>query len=436
MAQDTPKTLRNSVIYSVFVRNYSEEGTFEALRRDLDRIRALGVDILWLMPIHPTGQVHRKGSLGSPYSIRDYRAVDPALGTMEDFVRLTEDVHARGMRVIIDVVYNHTAHDSVLARKHPEWFYHTPEGQFGNRIGDWWDVIDLDYSHPELWDYQIETLKQWARYVDGFRCDVAPLVPIAFWERAHREVAEVRPGCIWLAESVEPEFVTFCHSINIDAADDNTLYRAFDLCYDYDIYPAFRGYFTGKNTLADYAAAVNGQECTYPDNYVKARFLENHDRHRAAFLLRDEKALRNWTAFQYFQKGAALVYAGQEKGCMHTPSLFDKDTVTWRNDDDPSLDLSPLLRQLYDIKQAAIFSEGRYHVTDLPGDVMAATYTEPGSDCPAMVGVFSLRGQAAVAEVGPLSIPDGIYTDQLSGKTVEVFQGLLSTGGEPLLFSI
>ena len=201
MATNTQKQLRNLTMYSIYVRNYSEEGTFEAVRRDLPRIRALGVDLLWFLPIHPIGRAGRKGTLGSPYAISDYRAVNPEYGTREDFVRLVDEAHRLGMRCLIDVVYNHTAPDSVLAREHPEWFYHRPDGTFGNRIGDWTDVIDLDYSHPALWDYQIETLRQWAAIVDGFRCDVAPLVPLAFWLRAREAVEAVRPGCLWLAET-------------------------------------------------------------------------------------------------------------------------------------------------------------------------------------------------------------------------------------------
>ena len=118
---------------------------------------------------------------------------------MEDFRALADAVHESGMKLLIDVVYNHTSPDSVLSREHPEWFYHKRDGSFGNRIGEWADIIDLDYENRALWDYQIDALKMWAEIVDGFRCDVAPLVPLEFWLRARREVEQVRPGCIWLA---------------------------------------------------------------------------------------------------------------------------------------------------------------------------------------------------------------------------------------------
>ena len=159
MATDTSLALRNALIYQVYIRNHTEEGSFRALEADLPRIRALGTDIIHLLPIHPVGVEGKKGSLGCPYANRDYRSVNPDYGTMEDFRHLVDEMHAQGMKCIIDVVYNHTSPDSTLRREHPEFFYRTPEGGFGNRFGDWSDVIDLNYDVRGLWDYQIETLK-------------------------------------------------------------------------------------------------------------------------------------------------------------------------------------------------------------------------------------------------------------------------------------
>jgi glycosidase len=261
------------------------------------------------MPIHPIGKVKRKGSLGSPYAISDYRAINPEFGTLEDFKSFVNSVHAHGMKCIIDVVYNHTSPDSLLSKAHPEWFYHREDGSFGNRVGDWSDIIDLDYGNRELWDYQIETLRMWAEIVDGFRCDVAPLIPVEFWEKAREEVAAVRPDCLWLSESVEPGFITYMRGRGITALSDSEIFRAFDLSYEYDCYGTFRDCLKGERTLAEYAADINRQEYIFPDNYVKLRFLENHDVPRASFMIPDKKALKNWTAFMFFQKGMALVYA-------------------------------------------------------------------------------------------------------------------------------
>lgn len=426
MAVNTSESYRELVMYSVFVRNYSEEGTFEGVRKDLDRIKALGVDIIWLLPIHPVGKKARKGTLGSPYAISDYRGINPEFGTLDDFRRLVAAIHERGMKCVIDVVYNHTSPDSWLAVNHPEWFYHKPDGSFGNRIGDWSDVIDLDYGNKELWDYQIKTLKMWAEIVDGFRCDVAPLVPLEFWLRARREVEEVRPGCFWLCESVEPEFITATRAQGMASLSDAELYQAFDAAYEYDIYDSFRGCLTGKNTLERYAGDICRQEYIYPENYVKLRFLENHDRPRAAFLLPDEGRLLAWTAFAYFQKGMTLIYAGQEKGVKHLPSLFDADRVQW----DTGRDFSALMSRLHEIKKDPLFARSSYEVRALPGGVLMASHSSGGRRC---VGIFPVSGGSALVDA---ALPDGLYTDLISGDTVEVHAGMVAVDGRAVIINI
>ena len=260
MAKQTSKSLRNMVMYQVFIRNFSEDGSFNSVKEKLSDIKALGTDIIWFMPIHPIGKLKRKGTLGSPYAISDYRAVNPEFGSIGEFKELVDAIHEQGMKCIIDVVYNHTSPDSVLSKMHPGWFFHKEDGGFGNRVGDWTDIIDLDYNNRDLWRYQIDTLKMWARLVDGFRCDVAPLIPLEFWMQARKEVEEVRPDCIWLSESVEPGFITYMRGRGMTALSDSEIYQAFDLCYDYDVYAAWKGCLSGDGTLAQYAEAVNRQE--------------------------------------------------------------------------------------------------------------------------------------------------------------------------------
>ena len=422
MAENTTTLYRNQVIYSVFVRNHTPEGTFDGVRRDLPRIRDLGADVLWLLPIHPIGEAARKGSLGCPYAIRDYRTVNPEYGTLDDFRRLVDETHSLGMKCIIDVVYNHTSPDSVLAAEHPGWFYHKPDGSLGNRVGDWSDVVDLDYSHRELWQYQIDTLKYWASMVDGFRCDVAPLVPLDFWLRAREEVEAIRPGCFWLAESVEPSFVREGRAGGLRVLSDAECFQAFDACYDYDIFDMFQGYLEGEIPLSRYAEAVNGQEVVYPDNFIKLRFLENHDRARAAFVIPDRKALANWTAFLYFQKGITLLYAGQERSCTHRPSLFDKDGADWTGED-----MTPLLKRLAVLKRNPILTDSRYEVRALPGDILYASHRRGDRR---LIGVFSVRGNSALVRV---DAADGFYPNLADGGTVEVYEGMVSCQGGPVI---
>ena len=413
--------LRNMTLYCIFVRNHG--GSFRAAAEDIPRIRALGADAVWLLPIHPIGRAKRKGTLGSPYAIADYRAVNPEYGTMDDFQHLADTVHANGMKLLIDVVYNHTSPDSWLAQHHPEWFYRKPDGGFGNRIGDWSDIIDLDYSQPGLWDYQIDTLKMWAETVDGFRCDVAPLVPLAFWLKARREVEQVRPGCIWLAESVEPEFTRENRRRGMVSHSDAELYQAFDICYDYDVYGDFMRYVQGGSSLADYLAALARQETAYPADYVKLRFLENHDRPRMAFLLPDARLQRNWLAWMFFQKGTALLYGGQEWAVPHRPGLFDPDPVPMVGE----APLAGLIRQLADMKKDELFADGVYTFRAHPRDLLTAEWR---SGSRRALGLFSLRGERGVV---PVSLPDGVWRNTLDGSPVPVECGLMASDGEPIV---
>lgn len=423
MAEYTNKKLRNQVIYSVYVRNHTEEGTFQALEAELDRIKQVGADIIWLMPIHPVGVEKHKGSIGCIYSIKDYRAVNPAYGTKEDFIHLVDQIHANGMKCIIDVVYNHTSPDSWLAENHPEYFYQKPGGGFGNKTGDWGDVIDLDYSSTKkLWNYLIETLCMWAEIVDGFRCDVASMVPLAFWIQARAAVEKVCPGCIWLAESIEPGFLRDNRSRGVLSHSDCELYQAFDITYDYDVRDCFIDYLNGAISLETYVRFLNFQDCIYPDNYIKLRFLENHDQPRIQSLIREEQELRNWIAWQYFQKGTTLVYAGQEVENDHQPSLFDKDTVEWNT----GKDIRAYLHKLYEIKKDEIFAEGAYSLA-AEKDVLTASY-RLGKEV--IYGIFSLKKNGNNRSA---AIPNGTYKELLSGSTVNVKKQTVPLSGDPLI---
>ena len=427
MARNTDPALQKQVIYSIYVRSHTEEGTFRAILPDLDRIRGLGVDIIWFMPIHPIGILGKKGSLGCPYANRDYRAVNPAYGTMEDFRALVDAIHARGMKVMIDVVYNHASPDSVLFREHPEFFWHGPDGRPGNKIGNWADVIDLDYTNPALWDYQIESLCGWARIVDGVRCDVASFVPVAFWEKARAAVEKVRPGCIWLAETVHGGFGASARHQGFYSATDYEVFSAFDLEYEYDIREYFDRYLRGEIALSHWLDMLNVQEAMYPANYNKMRCLENHDQPRIASLVPQESDLVNFTALLYFLKGTTLLYAGQEVEETRKPSLFEKEPVNW----DTGKDLSPLLRRLAAIKREILRAEDSFHAeADDEHDVAVLRRDDGERLC---VGVFSLRSQSAAI---PVKVPDGTYENRIDGSPVCVKEGRLLCEGRPVLFTL
>lgn len=426
MAKQTDIYLRSDVIYSIYVRNHTPEGTFRAVIPDLSRIRDLGTDIIWLMPIHPIGVKGKKGSLGCPYANRDYRSVNPEYGTLEDFKALVEAIHQHGMKCIIDVVYNHTSPDAVLTTEHPEFYYRKPDGNMGNRVGDWTDVVDLDYNCEDLWDYQIRSLVMWAEIVDGFRCDVASFVPVEFWCRAREAVERVHPGCIWLAETVHSGFGQFSRKCGMYSANDYEMFEAFDMEYDYDIREVFDRYLKGEATLSNYIDMINFQECLYPANHIKMRCLENHDQPRIASFVKDELALRNYTAFLYFLKGTTLIYAGQEYVNDHVPSLFEKDVFNRET----GKDLSPLLDKLYRIKKDVLSAEDYFKGT--ADDANHVAILERDDNCIKKLGVFSLKGLSADVKVG---FPDGTYTNHLDGNTVQVVNGVLHCDGKPVILS-
>ena len=426
MAKNTDPKLQKQIIYCIYVRSHTEEGTFRAILPDLDRIRALGTDIIWFMPIHPIGIEGKKGSLGCPYANRDYRGVNPAYGTMADFHALADAIHARGMKVMIDVVYNHASPDCVLYQQHPEFFYRGPDGKPGNKIGDWADVIDLDYANPALWDYQIESLCGWAKIVDGFRCDVASFVPVAFWEKARAAVEEVRPGCIWLAETVHGGFGASARHSGFYSATDYEVFSAFDMEYEYDIREYFDRYLRGEIALSHWLDMLNVQEATYPMNYNKMRCLENHDQPRIASLVKDEDALVNFTALLYFLKGATLLYAGQEVEETHKPSLFEKEPVNWNT----GKDLSPLLKRLAALKHELLSENDSFHASADDAHHIAVLERDDGDRV--CVGLFSLRAQSTAV---PVKAPDGLYENRLDGSAVLVENGHTFCAGKPIIFT-
>lgn len=339
MALNTSKDLEKIFIYEVFARAY---GGFSNVEKDLKRIKNLGIDVVWFMPVHPTGVKNRKGTLGSPYSIRDYRVLDASLGTSEDFKHLVKSIHDLGMKAMMDVVFNHMSVDSVLASDHPEWFMRDGNGNPTRKVADWSDIIDFDFSNSELSLYLIDTLKFWVKEydIDGFRCDVAGLVPIGFWNRARSELSTLK-NLIWLSESKDPY-----------------LYQAFDITYDYDSYDILKSYFNGKESISNYAANFEYQKQIF-DDHIKLRFLENHDQDRIAKYVSYDK-LRAWTTLLMAQKGAILIYNGQEFAMKEKPDIFNEFHFDFSNVDN---DFQNFMKEIIELKKTTpALSYGKMNV--------------------------------------------------------------------------
>ncbi len=428
MAKNTAVKLRNMFIYQIYTRNHTQSGTFQELISDLDRIKSLGVDMIYLLPIHPVGLKNRKGELGSNYSIKDYRAINPELGTLDDFKQLILSTHNKGMKIMIDIVFNHTSHDSVLLQEHPEWFFYR-NGKNANRVGDWWDIIDLDFkSSKDLWEYLIETLEIYAKMgVDGFRCDVAPLIPLDFWLEARKRIAKINPDFIWLSESVHKSFIKYIRNMGFDAHSDCEVYQAFDILYDYDIHDEFLEFIKG-GSLKKYLHAIANQEVIYPANYVKLRNLENHDQERIANHVKDYDILHNLTAFIFFVKGATMIYGGQEAYNTKRPSLFDIDKVDWSTYKEHNCD--DLIRAMASIKKDPIMATGIFNILDYDHlNLIVMTYENEEK---IRYGIFNVSKESHQIE---LNIPNGTYMNLVNKQSITYDNNIL-INHTPIVFDI
>ncbi|WP_304222332.1 alpha-amylase family glycosyl hydrolase [Gracilinema caldarium] len=411
-----------TALYQIFIRNYTKEGTFAAAIKKLSEVKNLGFSWVYLTPIHPIGKVNRKGSQGSPYAIADYRKVDPELGTVDDLKNFITEANRLGLKVMIDVVYNHTAPDSRLAHEHPEWFLKGADGKPGRKCEDWSDVIDLDYLSPEsresLWDELIDTLIYWRELgIEGFRCDVASLVPREFWVEARRRVnlrdpatgAEKRPT-LWLAESVHPSFLLYLRDAGFHAWSEPELHDAFDLTYDYDGWQRLEQVWSGKRPLAYYLDFLEVQRAAYPAWAQKIRYLENHDQRRAASRFGKGKRLEAWTAFYQLLPGCTFAYMGQEWAIEEYPTLFEKNPVPWEQGDKA---FREYFGKLFNITQKIKSEAPRFSWTELAeGLVLLERQGNNGKfSC-----LCNLDGRSGFIELSkPLE-----GTDLLSGKAVHL----------------
>lgn len=427
MGKNTDVNLRHLMIYQVYVRNHTEEGTFRALMDDLDRIKELGSDIVYLLPIHPIGVENRKGKLGSPYAIQDYYGINKELGNLDDFKALISAVHAKDMKIMMDIVFNHTSPDSVLRNTHPEYFYRNSEGNFANRVGDWWDIIDFDYQRDEgLSKYLIDNLLYWTKMgIDGFRFDVSSFLPLEFLKKAHKAVKTINPDTIWLSESVHEQFLHLIRNSGFECLSECELYQVFDLAYDYDIHPEFEAFLKSEGTLEEYAKAVMRQEVIYPKNYIKMRNLENHDFGRiAGFVNEDEDLVDNWHAFSFFNKGATMIFSGGEFSASKHPDLFNKDTISREG-----RNISELIKRLQVITTHPIFADGIFDLKAIQG-ALVGRYTKEDKT---MVGIFNVsKGRGVI----PFEGVDKTVRNLINGEIIEIKDGKLYLTFKPMIFEL
>ena len=310
---------QNEIIYQIFPRNFSNEKPFLSIFNDLPRIKNLGVDIIYLMPIHEIGVLKRKGTFGSPYAIKDYFSISSDLGTLDEFKLLVDKTHKLGLKIILDMVFNHTSPDNVLLKDHEDYYFHR-NGKLGNRVGDWSDIVDLDTEKEETQVYLLSVLKYWVSLgVDGFRFDVASMIPLSFFKKARQELGK---DIIFIGESIDKDFAKYRRDLGEYVTDDNDMYPTFDSLYNYNYYRELVRYIKGEGSLEKIVKELNEDK-----NNLRLLCLENHDNERIATLIEDNSRLINFIDFFAFIKGQIFIYAGQEYGNKHKPELFEKDAV-------------------------------------------------------------------------------------------------------------
>jgi len=419
-----PAWVQDATVYEVFVPDASEEGTFRGLIGRLDEIQQMGINTLWLMPIHPVGEKRRKddiGALGSPYSIRDYYTVNPDYGTKEDFRALVDSVHARDMHIIIDLVANHTAWDHPWLKKHPDMYSDGPIDGFtvpvlNGDTTDWTDVVELDFDSPRTRREMIDVMQYWVREfnIDGYRCDVAHAVPLDFWENAIDSV-EVHKEVLMLAEAAEPEM----HEVG------------FDQSYAWPFYGALKRVWEDEAPVRTLATQVD----TTLDNMVagakRLRFTTNHDEtmwdapppalfdglegSKAAFVLATS------------MPGAPLVYNGQELGVTDSVSFFARTPYGWTQ--------QPEIRGFYRTylnlyRDSPALQEGglTVHTPDAE-DVLVY---ERSTNDDTILAAVNVRDTSATVPV-PDAYADASLTSALTGETVDGEEMSLGAYGYRLL---
>ena len=281
------------------------------------------------MPIHEIGIKNRKGTYGSPYAVKDYYSISKDLGTKEDFLSLINSTHKLGMKIIIDMVFNHTAPDSVLLEQHPEYYFYR-DGKLGYRVGDWSDILDLDTHREDTQNYLVDVLKYWVSLgVDGFRFDVASMIDFKVFSKAREALGK---EVIFIGESVDTWFANYLQSNNYYYTPDIDMFPVFDALYNYSWFRIFEQYLRKEVELEVLLKAIKDDEKLLEGKGLRINCMENHDNERVAHYV-NEKELEKIVDLFTEIKGPLFIYMGQEFGIKHKPELFEKDPVVWTPND-------------------------------------------------------------------------------------------------------
>ncbi len=397
---------KNLTIYEVNLRHYTKSGTFKEFETHLPRLQSLGVGILWFMPIQPIGLKERKGTLGSYYSIKDYCAVDPQYGTIEEFTALVEKIHSMGMYVILDWVANHTSWDNDLTKTHRHYYTCNERGELKPPNKEWTDVVELNYKEPELRRYMVEAMKFWINRtdIDGFRCDMANLVPTDFWEFARKELDQVKP-LFMLAEAEQREL----------------LEGAFDAIYNWNLFHAMNRIGKGESNAWDISTKLDYEIFQFPSHAYQLMFTSNHDENawNGTELERLNYGLETFTVLYFTLTGIPLIYSGQEAANTKRLSIFEKDEIEWKDDK-----MFNLYSKLISLKKntEALWSGpygGGLVVFDTRNGGSTLSYMRKDDDCKILV-ILNLSGHEQFAHLHDSRL-EGYYHEIFTNQSFKIY---------------
>jgi glycosidase len=356
-----PEWSSHAVIYQVNTRQFSNEGKFAGVTEQLPRIKSLGADIIWLMPIHPIGEVERKGTLGSPYAVKDYMQINPEFGTADDLHTLIKTAHNLSMKVIIDWVPNHSAWDNPLVEKYPQWYAKDYKGDF--RPSPWWDwsdIIEFDYTQVGLRNYMIEAMCYWVKEfdIDGFRHDVAGYVPNDFWQQARCELDAIKP--VFMLAEWE----------NRDMHE-----RAFNMTYAWTWNETMHEIAMGKRSLDSLRKYYSWNERSWPQEAYRMTFVSNHDKNAWDGTQHEQfgDALEASIVLSVIGEGMPLIHNGQEAGETKRLAFFERDPIEWQEHE-----IGDLYRDLIALKKSkAVLGNGEYgaRMIQVPNSVMNKVFS-------------------------------------------------------------
>lgn len=366
-----PDWSRQAVIYEVNLRQATPEGTLEAFLPQIQRLKDLGVDILWFMPIHPISEDGRKGSLGSYYAVRDYKGVNPEFGNIDDFRKVVKAAHDAGMKVIIDWVPNHSGRDNAWVKNHPDWYQRNENGDMFGPY-DWTDVYRFDYSKPEMRAAMTDAMAYWLREadIDGFRCDVAFEVPTDFWNENRPQLEAVKKDIFMLAEAPNPELVE----------------HAFDMDYNWPMKDLFSeiaatsGQYSFKDAegkmkefpekhASDIYVRLNEEATKYPADSYMMNMVTNHDLNswEGTEFERLGNLQEAFAVLSYTLPGMPLIYTGQEVGLNRAFAFFEKDEAPdWTANPEVTAFYKKLNQLKHDRKELAAGSKEGAKVERIP----------------------------------------------------------------------